>query len=63
MSKYDELSAIIAYEQGDLDDEGSIELFQHLVNNGHAWTLQGTYGRTAAAFIEAGLIHQPRERA
>ena len=53
---FDEISAIIAYEQGDLDDEATIELFQHLVDNGHAWTLQGHYGRTAAALIDAGYV-------
>lgn len=29
--KFDELGAIIAYENGELDDESTIELFQHLV--------------------------------
>jgi len=53
---YDLTGAIIAYEQGDLDEAGSLELFQELVNNGMAWTLQGHYGRTAAALIEAGHI-------
>jgi hypothetical protein len=55
---YDEIGAIIAYEQGELDDTAALELFQRLVDNGHAWTLQGHYGRTAARLIEAGLITQ-----
>lgn len=49
--------AIIDYEQGELDEEGTIELFQNLVNTGLAWQLQGHYGRTAAAMIQAGLIN------
>ena len=53
---YDQVGAIIAYEQGELDDEGTIELFQHLVNTGLAWKLQGHYGRTATALIEAGVV-------
>jgi hypothetical protein len=57
--RYDEVGNIIAYENGDLDEDGIIELFQHLVDNGHAWSLQGHYGRTAAALIDAGLVVPP----
>lgn len=46
---------IIEYEMGDLSSEKCIELFQHLINTGMAWKLQGHYGRTAAALIEAGI--------
>ena len=50
---------IIAFENGDLDEDGTIELFQDLVNTGMAWQLQGSYGRTAQALIEAGHITAP----
>jgi len=50
------IDKIIAYEQGELDEEGTIELFQELVNNGMAWTLQGHYGRTAQSLLEANVI-------
>jgi hypothetical protein len=49
-------SAIIAFENGELDDDDTIALFQHLVDTGLAWQLQGFYGRTAAALIEQGLV-------
>lgn len=57
--KYDEVGAIIAYETGELSEDGTVELFQHLVNNGHAWSLQGHYGRTAQEMINAGIINAP----
>ena len=47
---------IIAYECGDMDDTGMLELFAELISNGMAWTLQGSYGRTASALIDAGYI-------
>jgi hypothetical protein len=48
------IEAIIAYESGELDDEATIDLFQNLIDTGAAWRLQGSYGRAAAALIEAG---------
>jgi hypothetical protein len=57
---YDELDQIVAYENAMLNEEEVVELFQHLVDNGHAWTLQGHYGRTATRLIEAGYV-VPRE--
>lgn len=50
------LSDIIAYEEGVLDEEGTLRFFQKLVDTGLAWTLQGHYGRTAQDLIDAGLI-------
>ena len=47
---------IIAYECGDIDDTGILQLFSELISSGMAWTLQGSYGRTASALIDAGYI-------
>lgn len=52
-------NAIVAYELGELDEDGVLDLFQDLVNTGIAWRLQGHYGRTAAHLIEVGLVTQP----
>ena len=48
------LNQVIAYEQGELDEEGIIDLFQELITSGMAWKMQGSYGRTASALIDAG---------
>ena len=39
-------------------EEQVIEAWQHLVNTGLAWKLQGWFGRTATALIEQGVIHE-----
>ena len=49
---------IMEFECGLLDDTGVLELFAELISNGMAWTLQGSYGRTASALIDAGYISE-----
>ena len=43
------------FESGELSDEDVIKFFQYLINEGHAWNLQGFYGRTAEELIEGGF--------
>ena len=57
----DLVDTIIAYEEGELGYDETIEFFQVLVDTGMAWKLQGRYGRTAADLIEAGLVEVPTE--
>lgn len=52
---FDVVGQIIAYESGELEHEDILQLFQHLIDTGMAWILQGHYGRTAANLIENGL--------
>ncbi len=47
---------IIAYETGELEAEDTLKLFARLVKNGQAWSLQGSYGRTAQSLIDEGYI-------
>lgn len=56
MKAYDTLGGIMAYEGGEMDEDEVIIFFQHLVDTGMAWTLQGSYGRTAAALIRNGDV-------
>ena len=51
---------IILYENGELDAEEVVELFQELVDTGFVWQLQGMYGRMAVALEGEGLITIPR---
>jgi hypothetical protein len=54
--RFDVTTAIFAFEAGELDEESTIALFQHLVDTGMAWSLQGSYGRAAQSLIEQGLV-------
>jgi hypothetical protein len=56
----DTVSRMLAYEDGELADDQIVELFQELVDTGMAWRLQGAYGRTAKALIDAGLVELAR---
>ena len=42
-----DLDAMIAWEQGELDEEETTALFRRLVESGLIWQLQGCYGREA----------------
>ncbi len=57
---FNELDFIIAYEDGALDDDEDeiIYGFQHLIDSGIVWKLQGHYGRTAQCLIDAGYCHE-----
>jgi hypothetical protein len=50
---------LIAYEEGQMNEDEEIALFQHLIDTGTCWQLQGHYHRVAATLIEAGVIKRP----
>ena len=37
------------------EKQAMIQAWQYLIDTGFAWTLQGTYGRTAKHLIEQGI--------
>lgn len=41
-------------EAEDLTQDEVIEGFQHLIDTGMAWNLQGSYGRASMSLIEQG---------
>lgn len=52
---------IIRFEQGELDSVETLELFAALIRSGLAWSLQGSYGRTARSLIDNGLLSEAGE--
>jgi len=61
MSMNELASKVIRYEQDELDGNEIIQLFQELIDNGMAWSLQGHYGRMAMDLIENGYCKKPKE--
>jgi hypothetical protein len=57
-SEPDQLESMMLWEEGELDGDATIKLFQGLIDSGLAWELQGMYGRSAQKLIEMGLCHE-----
>lgn len=51
---FDTVQFIMDFEGGELDTDEVIEGFQHLIDTGLVWQLQGSYGRAATALIQQG---------
>lgn len=50
------LDMMMSYENGELDAEQTVELFQNLIDSGLIFNLQGHYMRIAKDLVDAGLI-------
>ena len=50
-------ATMIAEGVDEADEETRIEAWQHLIDTGLAWTLQGFFGRTARRLIDEGICH------
>lgn len=51
---------IMAFEDGQLNNEQVFALFQFLLDSGMIHSLQGSYQRMAEDLILAGRIHRPK---
>ena len=56
------VDGINRYESGQMDEEEQVEFFQHLLDTGVVWSLQGHYGRTASWMINEGLVQVGKDR-
>lgn len=52
MNAFEAVSLIEGIEEG--TEEQVVEAWQHLIDTGVVWTLQGAYGRAAERLIENG---------
>lgn len=49
-----DIDQLLRYEQGEMDEEETVEFFQGLIDSGIVWKLQGHYGRMATYLIKTG---------
>ena len=54
---YDAVAACEGFDGEKHDEATMISAWQYLIDTGMAWTLQGSFGRTAASLIDQGVCH------
>ena len=57
MDNYTAVAIAEGFEEA--DEVETLEAWQHLIDTGLAWTLQGWYGRAAEALISNGECNPP----
>lgn len=63
MDNYTAVSIAEGFCDFEPTEEQQIEAWQHLIDTGLAWTLQGSFGRAAAVLIEQGICTVPDGKA
>jgi len=59
MTNYEAVSIAEGFCEGEnATKEQQIAAWQHLIDTGLAWTLQGWFGRTATRLIEQGICRK-----
>ena len=58
MSTFEAVGIAEGFVPDDSEDQ-VIQAWQHLVDTGMAWQLQGSFGRTAIRMIEDGILTSP----
>lgn len=56
MTDYQAVGIAEGFEEAD-SEEQIVEAWQHLIDTGLAWRLQGWFGRQAQALLDAGICH------
>ena len=56
-NSYDAVAACEGFDGEEHDEATLISAWQHLIDTGLAWQLQGWFGCQAAHLIQAGLCH------
>ena len=52
-----QIDQIIAWENGELDDDETVKFFQEIINSGLAYKLQGCYARQTERLIQGGYCY------
>jgi hypothetical protein len=55
-AQHDIVSDLRAYENGEMEYEDVITLFQNLLDTGTIYHLQGSYGRQMQRFLNSGEV-------
>ena len=60
MTDYQAVALTEGFEEAE-NEEQLIEAWQHLIDTGLAWKLQGWFGRQAKSLIEAGYCREAKK--